>query len=86
VNPTPDVTITVGMLFNPYGIDFDSNGNLWVVDQTFNMLFMVAKRDIGASGQATPSAIISGPLTSLSGPTNMKFFPLARSPAARHRR
>lgn len=83
---TADATFTSGMMFNPYGVSFDSSGNLWVADQFASMLFEFSKANLGSGGALVPSAIISGPSTTLNAPTNMQFFDLPRIGTSARRR
>ena len=83
---TADKTITSAMMLNPYGIDFDSSGNLWVADQFAGMVFEFAAPGVRAGGAVTPSAIVSGQSTTLSGPTNAQFFQMPRIGVSRRRR
>lgn len=83
-----DVTVSSPMLLgNAFGIDFDENGNLWVVDQTFNILYMFTPASMSTGGEVVPSAIVSGASTTLNGPVNIRFVPFIRGQAlSAHRR
>ncbi len=60
-NPVPAVTITgVGdALEYPYGMAFDSWGNLWVVSNFVGVVYEYASRQLAHSGSPTPVRTIS---------------------------
>jgi hypothetical protein len=69
-NPVPAVTIfaEAGALANPFGMAFDSSGDLWVVSNAWNKVYEYSKGELAASGAPAPVATISNfPSTAIFG-------------------
>jgi sugar lactone lactonase YvrE len=58
-SPTPAVTITSPSFNDINGCTFDSDGNLWLVDQDAPGLDEISKTQLKAGGSITPAKIIS---------------------------
>lgn len=58
-NPAPAVSLTSSAFVNPYGLAFDSSGNLWVSNAGNNKILRVPAASLAASGAVVPDVIIS---------------------------
>ena len=80
-SPTPTVTLSAtagGSLSGPFGLAFDSSGDLWVANDDNNSLVDFTSGQL-STGSPTPAAAILGASTGLAGPGGVA---IAAAPAA----
>ena len=58
-SPSPAVTISSSSFSKIIGCNFDSNGNLWLVDEGNKSVDQISKMQLKAGGSITPAVIIS---------------------------
>ncbi|HUE09057.1 MAG TPA: hypothetical protein VMP41_16655 [Acidimicrobiales bacterium] len=76
-SPTPAVTISSNgtNVDSPYGLAFDTTGNLWVSNYSGNTVVKFAANQLGTSGATTPAVILTMPGSGLTacGPNGSAF-------------
>lgn len=73
-NPVPSVTIgNAGSMAFPYGLAFDSGGNLWVSSFAQNTVVKLASADLGTSGTPAPAVILNANADSITTPVGLGF-------------
>lgn len=72
-SPAPMVTLSAASssLDGPFGLAFDTQGNLWVTNRNANTVVLFGATQLGASGSPTPLVTLSASGGSLSGPSGL---------------
>ena len=74
-SPAPMVTLSAASssLDGPFGLAFDTQGNLWVTNRNANTVVLFGATQLGASGSPTPLVTLSASGGSIAGPTGVAF-------------
>jgi hypothetical protein len=75
--PRPQVSIAVATSSPSEldGVAIDNSGDLWFVDRLANKVYELSASQLGASGSATPTVILSASSNSLAAPYGLAFSP-----------
>jgi sugar lactone lactonase YvrE len=71
--PTVTLSATNGSLDGPFGLVFDTEGNLWVTNRNANTVVGFGASQLTASGSPTPTVTLSASGGSLAGPSGVAF-------------
>jgi sugar lactone lactonase YvrE len=74
-SPAPILKLSAasGSLDGPFGLAFDTQGNLWVTNRNANTVVEFGGTQLAASGSPTPIVTLSASGGSLAGPTGVAF-------------